>query len=103
MRAPSFADCARCGEPGPHAAFSTPSAGGMVCRDCRPTGSAAPALSCVELLSSLLTGDWEVALASSERDRRTAGGLVTAYLNWYLERGLKSLPLVDRTPESVTS
>lgn len=99
--APSFDDCARCGEPGPHAAYH-PSAGGMVCRDCRPSGSAAPAQSCVELLSSLLTGDWEVALASAERDRRSASGLVAAFVNWHLERGLKSLPLVDRTPEVVT-
>jgi DNA repair protein RecO (recombination protein O) len=95
--APSFADCARCGEPGPHSAFH-PSAGGIVCRDCRPSGSAAPANSCVELLASLLTGDWEVALASQERDRRAASGLVAAYVNWHLERGLKALPLVDRTP-----
>ena len=99
--APSFDDCARCGEPGPHAAYH-PSAGGMVCRDCRPSGSAAPAQSCVELLSSLLTGDWEVALASAERDRRSASGLVAAFVNWHLERGLKSLPLVDRTPGVVT-
>ena len=70
----------------------------MVCRDCRPSGAAAPAASCVELLASLLTGDWGLALASSDRDRRTASGLVAAYVNWHLERGLKSLPLVDRTP-----
>ncbi len=98
--APSFADCARCGTPGPHTAFH-PAAGGIVCRDCRPSGSAAPAQSCVELLSSLLTGDWETAAASGERDRRTASGLVAAYVNWHLERGLKSLPLVDRTPQPV--
>ena len=98
--APSFADCARCGDEGPHSAFH-PSARGMVCRDCRPSGSAAAAQSCVELLSSLLTGDWVAALASGERDRRTASGLVAAYVNWHLERGLKSLPLVDRTPQAV--
>ena len=100
--APSFAACARCGESGPHAAFH-PAAGGMVCRDCRPSGSASPAPSCVQLLASLLTGDWEVATASSERDRRTASGLVAAYVGWHLERGLKSLPLVDRTPAEVSS
>lgn len=92
---PSFADCARCGAPGPHDSFH-PGAGGMVCRSCRMPGSARPSHSTVELLASLLTGDWEVALASEERDRRSASGLVAAYLNWHLERGLKSLPLVDR-------
>ena len=40
--APSFTDCARCGRPGPHTAFSAP-LGGMVCADCRPPGSPAPA------------------------------------------------------------
>ena len=95
--APSFADCARCGALGPHSAFH-PAAGGMTCRNCRTGGSANPALSTVELLSSLLTGDWETALASSDRDRRAASGMVAAYLNWHLERGLRSLPLVDRSP-----
>ena len=37
--APSFTDCARCGAPGPHTAFSAP-LGGMVCADCRPAGFA---------------------------------------------------------------
>lgn len=94
--APSFADCAGCGAPGPHSAFH-PGSGGMVCRTCRPSGSAAPSPGCVALLASLLTGDWQTALASDERDRRTASGLVSAYLNWHLERGLKSLPLVERS------
>lgn len=94
--APSFDDCARCGAAGPHRAFH-PAAGGMVCGGCRPAGAAAPAHSCVELLASLLTGDWATALDASERDRRTASGLVAAYVTWHLERSLKSLPLVDRT------
>jgi DNA repair protein RecO (recombination protein O) len=29
--------------------------------------------------------------------RREAAGLVAAHLQWHLERGLRSLPLVDRT------
>jgi DNA repair protein RecO (recombination protein O) len=38
---PSFDVCARCGAAGPHRAFSI-QAGGMVCAECRPPGSAAP-------------------------------------------------------------
>src|SRR5699024_11237908 len=38
--AASFTDCARCGAPGPHRAF-TPALGGAVCSDCRPPGAAA--------------------------------------------------------------
>lgn len=93
---PSFADCAKCGEPGPHRAFSIV-AGGVVCPSCRPPGSAAPTESTVELLGALLSGDWAVADASESRDRRDASGLVAAFLQWHLERGLRSLPLVDRS------
>ena len=31
-----------------------------------------------------------------QRHRREASGLVSAYLSWQLERGLRSLPLVER-------
>ena len=30
------------------------------------------------------------------RNRREASGLIAAYLQWHLERGLRSLPLVER-------
>ncbi|TAK68949.1 MAG: DNA repair protein RecO [Actinomycetota bacterium] len=93
---PSFDRCARCGSAGPHRAFSLGS-GGAVCADCRPPGSAAPAPDTLVLLGALLSGDWDVADASEHRHRREAGGLVAAYLQWHLERGLRSLPLVDRS------
>jgi len=47
-------------------------------------------------LGALLAGDWAVADLSEERHRREASGLVAAYLQWHLERGLRSLRLVDR-------
>lgn len=93
---PSFDACARCGAVGPHRAFSI-QAGGMVCVECRPPGSAAPSVESVELLGALLSGDWSVADASDDRPRREASGLVAAFLQWHLEHGLRSLPLVDRT------
>lgn len=92
---PSFADCAGCGTPGPHQAFSVAN-GGMVCGRCRPPGSASPSAATVALLGALLSGDWSVADASEARPRREASGLVAAFLQWHLERGLRSLPLVDR-------
>jgi DNA repair protein RecO (recombination protein O) len=92
---PSFGECARCGAPGPHRAFSIPG-GGMVCEDCRPPGSATPGEPTVALLAALLSGDWPVADESEPRARREASGIVAAYLQWHLERGLRSLPLVDR-------
>ena len=82
--------------PGPHGAFHVPS-GGMVCGECRPSGSAAPSAATVALLGALLSGDWVCADDSEARSRREASGLVAAFLHWHLERGLRSLPLVDRT------
>ena len=97
--APSFRDCAGCGnEPedeAPWRFFSLP-AGGVVCPTCKPGGSAVPQQATVELLGALLAGEWEGADASEPRHRREASGLVAAYLQWHLERGLRSLRLVER-------
>ncbi|HEX2176258.1 MAG TPA: DNA repair protein RecO [Nocardioidaceae bacterium] len=95
--APSFADCARCGREGPHRSFS-PAAGGSLCPHCRVPGTASPAAETVVLLAALLAGDWVTAERSPERNRREANGLVAAFLQWHLERGLRSLPHVDRSP-----
>ena len=95
--APSFHDCAMCGAPGPHPAFNV-AAGGCVCPVCRPPGSAAPAPDTLRLLSALLTGDWVLADGSGPVQRREGSGLVAAFLQWHLERGVRSLRLVERTP-----
>jgi DNA repair protein RecO (recombination protein O) len=93
--APSFHDCAKCGTLGPHSAFNI-AAGGAVCPVCRPPGSAAPAPETLRLLASLLSGDWAIADASELRSRREGSGLVTAFLQWHLERGVRSLRHVER-------
>jgi DNA repair protein RecO (recombination protein O) len=92
---PALRACAKCSRPGPHAAFNVP-AGGAVCEDCRPAGSARPQPATIPLLVALLEGDWTVADASDAVARREGSGLVAAHLQWHLERGLRSLPLVDR-------
>ncbi len=94
--AASFHDCARCGATGPHPAFNV-GAGGTICPVCRPPGSAAPAPESMELLAALLSGDWACADASEPRHRREGSGLVAAYLQWHLERGVRSMRLVERT------
>ena len=93
--APSFADCARCGAPGPHTAFAVGS-GGAVCGACRPPGAASPAPQTFELLAALLSGEWSTADVSQERHRREASGLVAAFLQFHLERSLRSLRMVER-------
>ncbi|ACQ80022.1 DNA repair protein RecO [Beutenbergia cavernae DSM 12333] len=93
--APTFTDCARCSREGPHRAFSAPM-GGALCQACRPPGAAAPAAETFLLLGALLAGDWALADASDERHRRESSGLVAAYLQWHLERQLRSLRHVER-------
>jgi DNA repair protein RecO (recombination protein O) len=100
--APSFVDCARCGAPGPHRAFALGS-GGSVCPVCRPPGSAAPHPQTLDLLAALLTGDWGLADASEPRRRREASGLVSAYLQWHLERRVRSLRWVERSSDDVAA
>jgi DNA repair protein RecO (recombination protein O) len=93
--APSFEHCARCGDPGPHRWFN-PAAGGVLCADCRVPGSASPAPETVGLLGALLAGDWGVVDGAEPRHLKEASGLVSAFVAWHLERGLRSLAYVER-------
>jgi DNA repair protein RecO (recombination protein O) len=93
--APSFADCARCGLEGPHSAFS-PAAGGAVCDNCRPPGSARPAAETLLLLGALLEGRWLDTREVADRVAREASGLTAAFLAWHLDRNLRSMAHVER-------
>jgi DNA repair protein RecO (recombination protein O) len=97
--APALRECARCAAPGPHAAFHVPS-GGVLCADCRGAGFARPAPATLTLMAALSSGDWDTATATDPMHRREASGLVSALLQYHLERELRSLPLVDRTVPS---
>lgn len=101
--APALTECARCGLPGPHNAFSV-AAGGSMCADCRVAGCVHPAPEVLDLLTALLHGEWPLAESTLPGTRRDASGLVAAHLQWHLERQLRSLPLVERRArEAVTS
>ena len=93
--APNFFDCSRCGEPGPHEAFVM-QVGGVVCRDCRPAGAAVIDPLTAEHLGALLAGDWALLDSSPESIKVAASGIVAAYSQWHIERGLKSLQHVER-------
>jgi DNA repair protein RecO (recombination protein O) len=94
--APSFYDCAVTGEPGPHSAFVV-QLGGVVSDSVAPPGTPRLDAQTVGLLSALLTGDWASADASDQASRSKASGVVSAYTQWHLERGLRSLEHVDRS------
>jgi DNA repair protein RecO (recombination protein O) len=92
---PVLEACARCDEPGPHRYFAV-ALGGLICGEHRPPGAATVSPAALGLMSALMSGDWTLADAADDRVQRETSGLVAAYLQWHLERGLRSLPLVER-------
>ena len=95
--APGLSECARCGRPGPHDTFVA-QLGGMVCRDCAPTGAARVHPETAALLDSLMAGEWERVDAASPGSGAAASGLIAAYAQWHLERGIRSLSHVAADP-----
>ncbi|MCW2287809.1 DNA repair protein RecO [Leucobacter luti] len=86
---PGFVDCVRCGTPGPHTSVAV-QLGGVVCENCRPPGVPRLDPGSILLLQALLAGDWDTAVAAPERERGQAAGIVAAYTQWHIERGLRS-------------
>jgi len=97
--APSFADCAMTGAPGPHSAFVV-QLGGVVADEVAPPGAPRLDPQTIGMLSALLTGDWAVVDAADETTRSRASGVVAAYVQFHLERSLRSLEHVDRRPDA---
>ncbi|MGN7859171.1 DNA repair protein RecO [Microbacterium sp. 22303] len=94
--APSFDDCARCAKPGSHTVFVA-QMGGIVCDECAPAGSPRIPATALDVLRALIAGDWERVDSASVRDTAAASGLIAAYAQWHLERGIRSLSLVEGT------
>jgi DNA repair protein RecO (recombination protein O) len=88
--APGLGECARCGTVGEHDHFLA-QLGGVVCSACAPVGSPRVARETVDLLRALIAGEWDVVDAAPERITASASGLVAAYTQFHLERGIRSL------------
>src|SRR5690606_26371059 len=93
---PSFDTCAVTGVAGDHTAFVA-QLGGVVSDAVAPPGSPRLDRGTIALMGALLQGNWDVADASGERSRAQASGAIAAYTQFHLERGLRSLPHVERT------
>lgn len=93
--APSFDDCARCDAKGPHTSFVM-QVGSVVCSSCKPIGAVSISEQTSKLLGALLSGDWEEADQAGDQAKASASGIVAAYSQWHIERGLKSMPYVER-------
>ncbi|MFJ6652423.1 DNA repair protein RecO [Microbacterium sp. NPDC091313] len=92
--APGLEECARCGRPGEHDAFVA-QLGGLVCADCAPAGSARLAPPTASLLRALMRGDWDAVDHAAPAHTSAASGLIAAYAQWHLERGIRSLSHVE--------
>jgi DNA repair protein RecO (recombination protein O) len=97
--APGLEDCTRCGAVGPHDTFVA-QLGGVVCADCAPAGAARITPETGALLRSLIAGEWDAVDAASSQATAAASGLIAAYAQWHLERGIRSLALVTTTGEA---
>lgn len=92
--APGLDDCARCGAVGPHEWFVA-QLGGTVCGACAPAGSARLRPETGDLLRALMAGEWDDVDAASPSATGAASGLIAAYAQWHLERGIRSLSHIE--------
>jgi DNA repair protein RecO (recombination protein O) len=94
---PVLAECAACGRHAELRAFSAVR-GGALCASCRNGGESLLDPATVPLLSRLLGEDMEHAAVTPPRAaaRREAANLVKSYVEYHLDRRLRSYPLVNR-------
>ena len=87
-------ECAQCGEVGVHTALQL-DLGGLLCNKCRTGSSGSIMPEAALLLAALVDGDWEKAVSAPANAKRSVNALLNAYLQWHLERPVKSLQFVD--------
>ena len=91
---PALDECSSCGsEP---IAFSTHT-GSVSCSDCLLPGSVALGSIGLAHMKSLLEGSWEEVAKVTDQTRSQVSGVISGYLQWQLERGLRSLSFVERS------
>lgn len=107
--APALQECAICGNrdpfrgredgqagaPAPGRRLFGVAAGGLVCTACRAPGAATAAAATIDLMSALMRGDWDLADASEIKVQIECSGLTAAYVQWHLERSIRSLKHVE--------
>jgi DNA repair protein RecO (recombination protein O) len=99
---PSVDVCAVTGDPGDHSAFAV-SLGGIVADEVAPPGSPRLREGSKALLQALIEGNWGVAEVSESLTRSQVSGLIAAYTQYHLERHVKSLAHLERTPQQAVS
>ena len=70
--------------------------GSVSCANCALPGSVRLGVEGIAHVGSLLAGDWQGVSQAAAATRATVSGVVAGYLQWQLERGLRSLEHVER-------
>jgi DNA repair protein RecO (recombination protein O) len=91
---PELTTCVLTGVEGSHTHFLV-TAGGVVADTAAPPGTPRLKPESLALLAALLAGNWSVADASDPVARREVRGIVAAYLQFHLERSIRSLSHID--------
>jgi DNA repair protein RecO (recombination protein O) len=94
---PAVQECAACGGDGPYRRFSS-ARGGAVCERCSNGEESVLHQGTVSLLAELLGGDLDRAARAAPPavPRREAGTLIKSFVEYHLDRRLRSYPLVAR-------
>jgi DNA repair protein RecO (recombination protein O) len=94
---PAVQECAACGGGGPYRRFSA-ARGGALCERCSGGQESVLDRGTVALLAELLGGDLDRAARAEPPalPRREAGTLVKSFVEYHLDRRLRSYPLVAR-------
>jgi DNA repair protein RecO (recombination protein O) len=91
---PSFDQCSGCQLEGPHERFLV-QVGGAVCEECAPPEANRLHPHTMLLLSALLSGEWATVDNADSFSADQANGIIRAFMQWHLERGLKSMNITE--------
>lgn len=94
--APELDVCVVCQRLGPHSHVSN-ELGGAVCVEHQHPGSFKVQAETIALLNAYFQGDWGKSLSSSSASYSQAAGFLASYLQWHLEKSLKSISIAQRT------
>lgn len=90
---PDLGLCHQCSSLGESFSIHT---GLVSCKSCELPGSVRVGSSGLSLMQALISGDWESVSQASDQAKQNVSGVVSGYLQWQLEKGLKSLNHVER-------
>lgn len=90
---PLLESCSQCGsEP---SSFSMHT-GSVTCSQCIASGSVKIGRDGLEHMQSLMAGEWDKVAKQNPKIKQAVSSVVAGYMQWQMERGLKSLSFVER-------